>query len=86
MAGGAAREKAMGNHSTGFLKSPAGLAMIAFMAIGAFLVFTEHRPHVFVAIVWAAALACPLMHLFHGHGRHAHRGQDANNRDRGDRD
>jgi Protein of unknown function (DUF2933) len=60
----------------GFLKSPAGLAMVGFMAIGAFLLFTEHRPHVLIALVWASALACPLMHLFHGHRGHAHRGED----------
>lgn len=32
----------------------------------------EHRAHVSAALPYLLLLACPLMHLFHGHG-HRHR-------------
>ena len=59
-----------------FLTSPAGLAMIGFLAIAGFLLFTEHRAHVLGAFLWLAVLACPLMHFFmhHGHGGHGGHG------------
>ena len=52
---------------------------IAFLAIGAFYLFTEHRAHLLGALPFLLLLACPLMHLFmhHGHGGHgAHGGHD----------
>lgn len=69
-----------------FLISPAGLAMIGFLAIGGFLLFTEHRAHVLGALLWLVVLACPLMHFFmhRGHGGHgAHRRDDQIRRDGG---
>ena len=59
-----------------FLTSPAGLAMIGFLAIGAFLLFTEHRAHTLGALLWLVVLACPLMHFFmhRGHGGHGGHG------------
>jgi hypothetical protein len=55
-----------------FLTSPAGLVLIAFLAIGGFYLWTEHRAHLLGALVYLPLLACPLMHLFmhHGHGGH----------------
>ena len=41
----------------------------ALLIVGYFLL-TEHRAHVFAAIPWILILACPLMHLFMGHGSH----------------
>jgi len=45
---------------------------IAFAAIAAFFLFTEHRAHLFGVLPYLLLLACPLMHLFHhrhGHGK-----------------
>jgi len=43
---------------------------LGFAAVAAFFLITEHRAHAveFLPIVLLAA--CPLMHLFHGHGGH----------------
>ena len=57
-----------------FLRTPAGLVMIGFLAIGTFFLLTEHTAHVFGFLPWLFLLACPLMHVFmhggHGHGGH----------------
>lgn len=46
--------------------------LVAFLAIAAFFLFTEHRAHLLGALPFLLLLACPLMHLFmhHGHGNH----------------
>ena len=53
---------------------------IAFLALAAFLLFTEHRAHLLGFLPWLILLACPLMHLLmhHGHGGHGggHEGHD----------
>lgn len=51
--------------------------LIAFLAIAAFFLFTEHRAHLLGILPYLFLLACPLMHLFmhHGHGddgQHSH--------------
>lgn len=51
--------------------------LIAFLAIAAFFLFTEHRAHLLGALPFLLLLACLLMHLFmhHGHGdggQHSH--------------
>ncbi len=57
-----------------FWTSRGGLVLIAFLAIGGTLLFTEHRAHVLGVLPWLFILACPLMHVFmhggHGHGGH----------------
>lgn len=58
-----------------FLASRTGLVLICFLAIGGFLLFTEHRAHVLGAAFWLLPFACVFMHLFMhgghgGHGRH----------------
>ena len=55
-----------------FLTSRAGLVFLGFAIIAVALLFTEHRAHVFGALIWLPLLACPFMHLFmhHGHGGH----------------
>jgi hypothetical protein len=52
------------------------VALLAFLAIGAFFLLTEHTAHVFGALPYLLLLACPLMHLFMhgGHGGHAGHG------------
>jgi len=46
--------------------------LIAFLAIAAFFLFSEHRAHLLGVLPYLFLLACPLMHLFmhHGHGGH----------------
>ena len=47
-----------------------------FLAIGAYFVVTEHRAHAIQFLPYLLLLACPLMHLLHGHGDHGTRGHD----------
>ena len=53
-------------------------ALLAFLAIAGFFLFTEHRAHLFgVLPLLLLLLVCPLMHLFmHGGGGHRHSGGD----------
>jgi hypothetical protein len=44
----------------------------AFAAIALYFLITEHRAHVVQFLPFALLLACPLLHLFHGHGGHKH--------------
>ena len=43
---------------------------LGFVLIAAYFLITEHRAHVFQYLPFLLVLACPLMHLFHGHGSH----------------
>lgn len=44
--------------------------MAAFIVL--FYVLREHWSHVAGNWIYLLLLACPLMHLFHGHGGHGH--------------
>lgn len=46
------------------------LAVLAFFAIAAFFLLTEHRAHLFGPLLFLLLLACPLLHFFmhRGHG------------------
>ncbi len=58
-------------HNQGhILKS--NLVLLAFLAIAGFLIFTEHRAHLFGALPYLLLLTCPLLHLFHGGHGEAH--------------
>ena len=48
-------------------------ALIGFLAVAAFFLWTEHRAHLLGFWPYLLLAACPLMHLFHhgGHGGHA---------------
>ena len=65
-----------------FWRSRAGIVLLVVVAVGGFLLFTEHRAHVLGVLPFAFLLACPLMHVFmhhgHDHGGHGHseRGND----------
>ena len=52
------------------------LAFWGFAAVGAYYLLTEHRAHVIDYLPYVLLLACPLMHLFHGHGGHKHEGHE----------
>jgi hypothetical protein len=48
-------------------------ALIGFLTVAGFFLFTEHRAHLLGILPYLLLLACLLMHLFmhHGHGNHA---------------
>jgi len=52
--------------------------LVAFLAIAAFFLFTEHRAHLLGALPFLLLLACPLMHLFMHGGHGAHGGHSEN--------
>lgn len=69
-----------------FYRSPIGLALVGFMAVGAFLLIFEHRAHIFAGnwFLWLLPLGCVAMHFFHGgHGHHRGHGGDPKDRDQG---
>jgi Protein of unknown function (DUF2933) len=47
-----------------------GLVFGAFALIALFFLVTEHRAHFFSWLPYLLVLACPLLHLLHGHGHH----------------
>lgn len=53
-------------------------ALLGFLAIAGFFLFTEHRAHVFGLLPYLLLLACPFMHFFmhrgHGGGHAGHGG------------
>jgi hypothetical protein len=53
--------------------------LLGFLAIAAYFLFSEHRAHFLYYLPFLLLLACPLMHVFHGHGGH-----DADAEDRDD--
>ncbi|QEL21966.1 DUF2933 domain-containing protein [Bosea sp. F3-2] len=57
-----------------FWRSRGGWIAIGFLAIAAFLLFSEHRAHALGYLPLLLLLACPLMHLFMHHGRDNHSG------------
>lgn len=64
-------------HERSWFRSPAGLALLVFLAIAAFFLLTEHTAHVFGLLPFLLLLACLLMHVFM-HGGHAgHTGDGA---------
>ena len=58
-----------------FLTSPSGLVLIGFLIIASIYLWMEHRAHLLGLLIWLPLLACPLMHLFHGHGSHGEGGR-----------
>ncbi len=63
---------------TGWLSSRTGPVLVAFLAIAAFFLITEHRAHLYGILPYLLLLACPLLHLFmhRGHGGHGDGGGD----------
>jgi len=57
-------------------RSPLGVFMLIAGAVGVYYLLTEHLAHVSQAVPYLILLACPLIHLFHGHGHHGHHGRD----------
>lgn len=68
-------EPEAGARPPGFWASKTGLVTIAFLAIAAFFLLSEHRAHAFGYLPFLLLLACPVLHMFMhgghgGHGRH----------------
>jgi len=45
-----------------------------FVLIAGYFLLTEHRAHVVQFLPFVLLLACPLLHMFHGHGGHGEHG------------
>lgn len=56
------------------------LAAASAALIAAYLLYPEHRQHLFGLIPYAFLFACPLLHFFHGHRHHAHSGHSGEQR------
>ena len=41
---------------------------LGFALIAAYFLFSEHRAHAIPYLPFVLLAACPLLHLFHGHG------------------
>ena len=67
-----------------WLWSRAGFTLIAFLAIAAFFLITEHTAHFFGFLPYALLLLCPLLHLFmhHGHGDHVNHAESVTDREK----
>ena len=55
-------------------RRPAGLAILTVALIAVFYLLREHWGHALGLWPYLILLACPLMHLMHGHGNHKHTG------------
>ena len=70
-----------------FLRTPAGIALLAFLAIAAFFLWTEHRAHLLGVLPWLLLAACLDHALVHACGRHGghgdHQGRGNDDRPRG---
>ncbi len=57
-------------------RSRSNQALVAFLAIGGYFLWTEHQAHVIAVLPWVLIGGCLVMHLFmhggHGHGSGGH--------------
>ncbi len=77
----------MSDERRSFFQSRSGLVLLGFLAVAGFFLWTEHRAHVVAGLwylPWLLLLACPLMHLFHGHGHGDDDGKTGNDHSRHD--
>lgn len=59
---------------------------VGFAAVALFFLVTEHRAHLYGWLPYLLLAACPVMHLFHGHGGHGGHGSHGNGQDPNRRD
>jgi hypothetical protein len=53
-----------------WLCTPAGVVFTVLVGIVLLYLIVAHGVHLAAALPYLLLLACPLMHLFHGHGGH----------------
>lgn len=66
----------MNTHEHAQRQSRSRWVFILFALIALFFLVSEHRAHFFGALPYLLLFACPLLHLFHGHGHGHHHGSD----------
>jgi len=73
------------NERTGsWWRNRSNLALVAFLGIGGYFLWTEHQAHVIATLPWVLIIGCVVMHLFmHGGHGHGGSGHDDNNGDKG---
>jgi len=67
-----------------FLRSRTGVVVVAFLAIAAFFLLTEHTAHVFGVLPYVLLLLCPLLHVFMRRGHDGHSSHDEEQHSGGD--
>ena len=60
------------SHAPSFQRRPDGMALATAALIAGFYLLREHWSHVLGYWPYLLLLACPLMHLMHGHGYGGH--------------
>lgn len=63
-------------------QSKMGMILLAFLAIAAFFLITEHTAHFFGVLPFVLLLLCPLLHLFMHRG-HSDQNDQAGHSDHG---
>jgi hypothetical protein len=58
--------------TTSDLRRPGIIAAASLAIVIAFYILREHWSHALGILPYVLLLACPLLHLFHGHGHGAH--------------
>lgn len=59
------------------LRRPLKISLVMVALVGSFYLLREHWSHVGNNWIYLLLLACPLMHLFHGHGGHGRHSSNA---------
>jgi hypothetical protein len=67
-----------------FFRSRTSVVLVAFLAIAAFFLLTEHTAHVFGVLPYVLLLLCPLPHVFMHHGHDGHLSHDEEQHSGGD--
>jgi hypothetical protein len=67
------------HHEPGRGLSRGTWVLIGFLAVAAYFLLSEHQAHFIQFLPLLLLAACPLMHLFHGHGGHRGRGGHGRN-------
>jgi Protein of unknown function (DUF2933) len=76
-------ETQSGANEPSFWRNPAGMALVTTALIAVFYLLREHWGHALGLWPYLILLACPLMHLMHGHRSHEHGGHPGHQPDPG---